>query len=435
MSSDAPAIRIRGLGKRYRIAHRDAQHITLAETMLQRLRHPMSRGQREDFWALRDIDLDIARGEALGILGRNGAGKSTLLKVLSRITHPTTGEVDLYGRVGGLLEVGTGFHPELTGRENVYLNGSILGMRTREIDQRFDEIVDFAGAERFLDTPLKRFSSGMQVRLAFSVAAFLDTEILIIDEVLAVGDADFQAKCLGKMGDLLNGGRTVLFVSHNASAVAQLTQRCVLLDAGRLVADGPTADVLAEYSKARERLNDVSTWDLPRPESHLGTIVKLARVRVGDSSGVIPQTTQSNVQLEVVRTGSFDGDALRVVYRILRHDGIPVGTAITSGVVLPAGQRSVLDFELASADLAPGHYYLAIWIDAGLEGVVIPLDHLPVTAHFQVVPDAASPFAHVWANDWGVTTLPSSTLSACSAKDPAVGQHATQPDGQHGERC
>src|SRR5262245_29026687 len=237
MSSSDMAISVRGLSKAYTIVHETRQS-TLAETVLQRLRRPLHRPMRETFWALKDVSFEVKRGDVVGIIGRNGAGKSTLLKLLSQITEPTTGEVELHGRVGSLLEVGTGFHPELTGRENVYLNGSILGMKKKEIDRKFDEIVAFSGVEKFLDTPVKRYSSGMHVRLAFSVAAHLETEILVVDEVLAVGDLDFQKKCLGKMGDFAKCGRTVIFVSHNMAAVKALCSSAILLANGRLIAKG-----------------------------------------------------------------------------------------------------------------------------------------------------------------------------------------------------
>jgi len=236
MSSSDLAISVRGLGKAFTIAH-EQRHITLAETILHRLRHPFSGLRKETFWALNDLSFEINRGEVVGIIGRNGAGKSTLLKVLSRITEPSSGEVDLFGRVGSLLEVGTGFHPELTGRENIFLNGAILGMGRGEIKRQFDAIVDFAGVEKFLDTPVKRYSSGMYVRLAFAVAAHLRTEILVIDEVLAVGDAEFQKKCLDKMSDVAKIGRTVLFVSHNMNAVQQLCGRVIRLANGKIDAD------------------------------------------------------------------------------------------------------------------------------------------------------------------------------------------------------
>jgi lipopolysaccharide transport system ATP-binding protein len=247
MSSSDLAFSVRGVFKAYTIRHQEEHHITLAEQLLHWVRHPLQRSLRENFWALADVSFDVRRGEVLGIIGRNGAGKSTLLKILSRITPPTQGEVWVYGRVGSLLEVGTGFHPELTGRENIYLNGAILGMRKRVIDRRFDEIVDFAGVEKFLDTPVKRFSSGMYVRLAFAVAAHLDTDILLVDEVLAVGDADFQRKCLGKMGDVASMGRTVLFVSHNMHSISTICDEALLLRSGSLALRGPVHEVIGEY--------------------------------------------------------------------------------------------------------------------------------------------------------------------------------------------
>ncbi|MFQ3678672.1 MAG: ABC transporter ATP-binding protein, partial [Fimbriimonadaceae bacterium] len=242
-----PAISVRGLGKAYTIAHQEKATLA-SEALMAKLRNPFGRVSRETFWALRDVEFDIEKGDVVGIIGRNGAGKSTLLKVLSRITTPTTGEVRLYGRVGSLLEVGTGFHPELTGRENIYLNGAILGMRRSEIDRQFDAIVDFAEVEKFLDTPVKRYSSGMYVRLAFAVAAHLNPEILIVDEVLAVGDAKFQAKCLGKMQDVSRQeGRTVLFVSHNMLSVQALCRTGILLKEGNVVDLGRIGPVVERY--------------------------------------------------------------------------------------------------------------------------------------------------------------------------------------------
>jgi lipopolysaccharide transport system ATP-binding protein len=247
------AVAVRGIGKRYRISHEQETYGRLTETLSRAIRHPLRRGPRsEEFWALRDISFDVPRGEVIGIIGRNGAGKSTLLKILSRITEPTEGEAILRGRVGSLLEVGTGFHPELTGRENIYLSGSILGMRRAEIRRRFDEIVAFAEVDRFLDTPVKRYSSGMQVRLGFAIAAHLEPEILVVDEVLAVGDAAFQRKSLAKMGDVAHGGRTVLFVSHNMAAVETLCTRGLLLVEGRVEVMGDTAAVVASYLAVTE---------------------------------------------------------------------------------------------------------------------------------------------------------------------------------------
>jgi lipopolysaccharide transport system ATP-binding protein len=248
-STSDTAIRVRGLSKSYTIQKGGLEkQSTLAESAIARLKNPFKRAEKETFDALKDIDLDIKKGEVVGIIGRNGAGKSTLLKVLSRITYPTTGQIDLYGRVGSLLEVGTGFHPELTGRENIYLNGSILGMSRSEIKKEFDAIVDFAGVEKFLDTPVKRSSSGMYVRLAFAVAAHLRTEILIVDEVLAVGDQEFQRKCLGKMKDVAKGdGRTVLFVSHLMQSVRVLCRRGIFLEQGVATYIGDAGGAIDRY--------------------------------------------------------------------------------------------------------------------------------------------------------------------------------------------
>lgn len=247
MSSNGLAVSVRNLSKSYTISHNQQKHTTLAEAMIHRLRHPVQRPDRETFWALKDVSFDVEKGQVIGVIGRNGAGKSTLLKVLSRITEPTTGEIDVDGRMGSLLEVGTGFHPELTGRENVFLNGAILGMRRKEIEQQFDGIVEFAGVEQFIDTPVKRYSSGMYVRLAFAVAAYLNPEILIVDEVLAVGDVNFQKKCLGKMQEVASGGRTVLFVSHQMQAVSSLCTRGIFMERGKLKYYGDTQQAIAMY--------------------------------------------------------------------------------------------------------------------------------------------------------------------------------------------
>ena len=251
MPSSDIAVSARGLSKSYTIAHNTERHTSVAEVLMHRLKNPRQRMEKETFWALKDIEFDIKRGDVVGIIGRNGAGKSTLLKVLSRITEPTTGQIDLYGRVGSLLEVGTGFHPELTGRENVFLNGAILGMTRKEIAREFDAIVDFSGTEKFLDTPVKRYSSGMYVRLAFAVAAHLNPEILIIDEVLAVGDAEFQKKCMGKMKDVAKSGRTILFVSHQEAAIRTLCTSAILLSAGTVVATGTPDEVYEQYRVKR----------------------------------------------------------------------------------------------------------------------------------------------------------------------------------------
>src|SRR5438128_6719544 len=256
MSSEPLVLRAEHVSKRYRIAAREpykALRDVLAGALsapLRMARRGAASGDQDHIWALDDVSFEVRRGEVLGLIGSNGAGKSTLLKVLSRITEPTGGRVLLSGRVGSLLEVGTGFHPELTGRENIYLNGTILGMRRTEIDRRFDEIVTFSGMSKFLDTPVKRYSSGMQVRLAFAVAAHLQPEILLVDEVLAVGDAEFQQKCLGKLEDVTREGRTIIFVSHNLAAVRSLCSRSLVLERGRIIFDGDTDTAVQRYLHA-----------------------------------------------------------------------------------------------------------------------------------------------------------------------------------------
>jgi lipopolysaccharide transport system ATP-binding protein len=247
------AVRAERIGKEYRIGQFRGGYKLLTETLGERVRHPLrriERGKTQAFWALRDIGFEVAAGETFGIIGHNGAGKSTLLKILSRVTPPTTGEIRLRGRVGALLEVGTGFHSELTGRENIFLNGAVLGMRRTEIQRRFDEIVEFAEVGQFVDTPVKRYSSGMYLRLAFAVAAHLEPEVLIVDEVLSVGDLAFQEKCLGRMERVAGEGRTVLFVSHNLAAVQKLCPRAMLLSRGEKVIEGPTSEVVDEYVRS-----------------------------------------------------------------------------------------------------------------------------------------------------------------------------------------
>lgn len=297
MSSEI-AIRVENLSKLYRLGQKQERYKTLRDTVTDMVRSPFRKAgsllradsatpQDEDMWALRDVSFEVKRGEVIGIIGRNGAGKSTLLKILSRITEPTSGSVDLFGRVGCLLEVGSGFHPELTGRENVFLNGAILGMRRAEILSKFDEIVSFADVGRFVDTPVKRYSSGMYLRLAFAVAAHMQPEILIIDEVLAVGDFDFQNKCLGKMKDVANSGRTVLFVSHNMGAVQHLCDRAILLNSGRITHDAPAAETVAAYLRSGQERQGARVWRDPIGAPGFDGIVTLRAIRALDAAGCI----------------------------------------------------------------------------------------------------------------------------------------------------
>jgi lipopolysaccharide transport system ATP-binding protein len=285
-----PIVKIENVSKRYRLGGLHPGYLTIRDMLGGALRMPFRRGdarddeQRRDFWALRDIDLSVHAGELIGVIGRNGAGKSTLLKILSRVTKPTTGRVEMYGRVGSLLEVGTGFHAELSGRENVFLSGAILGMRRAEIERKFDEIVAFSELEKFIDTPVKRYSSGMYVRLAFSVAAHLEPEILIMDEVLAVGDAAFQQKCLDKMHAIRQHGRTIFFVSHNMPAVTRLCRRAILLHEGRIVSEGEPQAVINDYLSASWNITAEREW-LSHAEAPGNHVVRLARVRVLDETG------------------------------------------------------------------------------------------------------------------------------------------------------
>jgi lipopolysaccharide transport system ATP-binding protein len=293
------ALRIAGLSKQYKIGQRQRGYRTFRDTVVETFMTPFYRvaelwrdtpaetaGPNEIIWALRDVSLEIKHGEVVGIIGRNGAGKSTLLKILSRITEPTTGFAEIYGRVGSLLEVGTGFHGELTGRENIYLNGAILGMRKREIDRKFDEIVDFSDVEKFIDTPVKHYSSGMYLRLAFAVAAHLEPAILIVDEVLAVGDLSFQRKCLDKMQDVGRHGRTVLFVSHNIPAVTRLCDRAILLNEGKVVADGPSLKIVSEYLNSGLGTGPRREWPDPL-KAPGGDVARLLAVRVRTEDGEI----------------------------------------------------------------------------------------------------------------------------------------------------
>jgi lipopolysaccharide transport system ATP-binding protein len=306
----ATAISVQGLSKRYRIGQYQTAYGTLRDALSGGVRRAVRRehhDEEREMWALRDVTFDVPDGEVLGIVGRNGAGKSTLLKVLTRIVSPTEGRAEIRGRVGSLLEVGTGFHPELTGRENVFLNGSILGMRQREIVSKFDEIVDFAGVGQFLDTPVKRYSSGMSVRLAFAVAAHLEPEILLVDEVLAVGDAEFQRRCLGRMEDLSESGRTVVFVSHQMQAVAQLCDRAIWLDHGRVVREGPASGVVAEYLQAGYGAGSRREWT-DRSNAPGNDLVRLRSVRVvqaGEERGAVDvrEPVGIEIRIDVLRPG------------------------------------------------------------------------------------------------------------------------------------
>jgi lipopolysaccharide transport system ATP-binding protein len=367
----AVALRVEGLGKRYRTGM-TASHGRLSEALYHvpralARRRSKARLPSEIVWALRDVSLEVEEGEVVGVIGRNGAGKSTLLKILAGITEPTEGRVGINGRVGSLLEVGTGFHPELTGRENIFLNGAILGMRRREIRRRFDEIVEFAETGAFLDTPVKRYSSGMYVRLAFAVAAHLEPEILIVDEVLAVGDTAFQQKCLGKMGDVARSGRTVLFVSHNMMLVSALCSTCHWLDGGRVVARGATDDTIQAYLGA---VRDARTSPLAervdrRGNGHLRFTAVIAQSPGGPTSVGDPVTFTVNyetvralrdVEVALVLRGPL-GEPL--VHLSSELDGRTFTTA-------DSGPGSVI-CSVPELPLIPGAYSIDVFASAGYE--------------------------------------------------------------------
>lgn len=381
---DDIAVHVEHLGKQYRIGQK-AQYMTFRDAITNIATAPINRFKNgsqisnnpEHFWALKDISFNIEKGEAIGIIGRNGAGKSTLLKILSRITEPTEGYAEIYGKVGSLLEVGTGFHPELSGRENIYLSGAILGMKKSEIDSKFDEIVKFAETEKFLDTPLKHYSSGMQVRLGFAVAAHLEPEILIVDEVLAVGDASFQKKCLGKMKDISKGGRTVLFVSHDMSSISRLCDRTILLDSGSILKDGPTDQVIRTYLQSGYGVTSMREWhdSMKAPGDD---IVRLIAVRVKNEEGKVVDSVDIRkcIGIEMEYEVLKPGFVLVPNYHCKNEDGVMAFVVSDLDPVWRKKPRPI------------GHYASTAWIPGNFlsEGTMIvgaaisTMD--PVMVHF-----------------------------------------------------
>lgn len=367
-------IQVSELSKRYRLGLKEKQSDTLVEQVSQILRSPYENlkrlrklnrfGQDDEsvFWALKDVGFEVKEGEVLGIIGKNGAGKSTLLKILSQITEPTSGKIEIHGRVASLLEVGTGFHPELSGRENIYMNGTILGMTRREIDSKIDEIIDFSGVEKFIDTPVKFYSSGMKIRLGFSVAAHLDPEILIVDEVLAVGDFEFQAKCLGKMEDISrNQGRTVLFVSHNLGAVSSLCSKALLLENGKLTAEGEIYRVLGLYQNSGGNTADI---DALKFNGNSTGLVKFLSVTVNDQSPFDSRIVVSpeigirvNVKFEKKSKGF-----LNITLAMIR-DGVRVFSVFNESDESKEGGNFISSFEIPPDFLRPGTYTFGIGAD------------------------------------------------------------------------
>ena len=390
------AIQVNGMSKMYRVGqaapHKDIRDLVVSAATwpvramadLARTRDDAKRDKPGEFWALNDISFNVERGEVIGVIGRNGAGKSTLLKILSRITDPTNGEALIRGRVGTLLEVGTGFHPDLTGRENVYLNGTILGMRRREIRAKFDEIAAFADIEQFMDTPVKRYSSGMQVRLAFAVAAHLEPEILVVDEVLAVGDAAFQKKCIGKMKDVSGHGRTVLFVSHNMGAIQALCSRGILLDAGKVAFDGEVNACTQQYMRLAETDAVVGPdgWcnldGFERIPQH-APIVK--RIKVADATGepatAITMGDAIRVSIEVDNIGSLENRYLALSVRSTQNQKL---ASINTNMVPPQqpggrSNREVFHFDLDSIPFLPGEYWIDLTVVQRAKGIIDQVEH------------------------------------------------------------
>jgi len=387
------AIEASGLGKSYVLGLGSRGYGTLRESIVNtakgtigRLGGHGERAQPEIHWALREFSMSVRSGEVVGLIGHNGAGKSTLLKILARITEPTTGWVDVTGRAGSLLEVGTGFHPELTGRENIFLNGAILGMRRAEIRRRFDEIVEFADIARFLDTPVKRYSSGMSVRLAFAVAAHLEPEILLVDEVLAVGDAAFQRKSLAKMSEVAQEGRTVIFVSHNLAIIQALCERGILLEAGRVVADAPVVETVSEYLRGLERAAGTDLVERTDRDGRAWEDTLIRRVSVRDAlSGeedVVIGGRPATVVVEVTEPLPM----MECRLTVLNSLGVPV-TSVDSELSSPADERrpgvaTTIECEFPSLPLTPGRYRL----DVLVKGRRQIQDGLQAAAFFDVEP-------------------------------------------------
>ncbi len=381
------AIEVDSISKRYRLGEYRAAYGTLRESLVhagRRLTGHEHHRPTMEVWALRDVSFQVPEGQVLGIIGRNGAGKSTLLKILTRIATPTSGRAEIRGRVGSLLEVGTGFNQELTGRENVYLNGAILGMKRREIDQRFEEIVDFSGVERFIDTPVKRYSSGMYVRLAFAVAAHFEPEIMLVDEVLSVGDAEFQRRCLGRMEQLGNAGRTVVFVSHALGSVAQLCDRAIWIDGGQIVGDGRPPDVIANYLHQTHSAGAERAW--PEESAPGNDLAKILSIRTLPHEGMPPGVVDVRRPIGV-----------EVGFRVLR-EGKPVFPKIK---VLD--EEGSVAFNAMDTDerwleqTPPGDYVATAWIPGNLlnegsavvEAAICSLD-FPKLEHHAAVYEAVS---------------------------------------------
>ena len=410
-SSENFAIASHDISKRYRIGVQEKLNDAFISVLLDYLKSPFENFKRlknlshfskdennsEDIiWALKKISFQVKHGEVIGVIGSNGAGKSTLLKVLSKITEPTSGKIEINGRIASLLEVGTGFHPDLTGRENVYLNGTILGMSKKEIDEKFKEIVEFSGVEKFIDTPVKRYSSGMKVRLAFAVAAFLEPEILLVDEVLAVGDAEFQRKCLGKMANISKEGRTVLFVSHNMSAMQSLCSKAIVLDEGKIIYNGDTKDAVNYYLKTKHDVNDNKmSWNMD--EAPGGERLKILGVNISPKNGK-NITVSSGIIFEFICYTTLEKSSVDVTFLIRSHDGlllIKAGYLISEVSELKEGKYKVTA-ELPPFILNKGVYNLEV--NYGLSST----EHLAKLKEFIPLEVQDAPVDHITAGVKGL---------------------------------
>lgn len=387
-----PIIKVNNLSKRYRIGAKEQGYKTFREAIVDGITAPVrnlsklrkqtefkdndsSNDEEDIIWALKDVSFEVNEGEVLGIIGRNGAGKSTLLKILSRITEPTSGSIDIYGRISSLLEVGTGFHPELTGRENIFLNGAILGMRKREIEEKFDAIVSFAEIEKFIDTPVKRYSSGMYVRLAFAVAAHLEPEILVVDEVLAVGDIAFQKKCLGKMKEVAKGGRTVLFVSHNMGAIRSLCESAIWLDNGKIMKKGTADEVVRDYVKNQTELFDESSCVVERdPEEVKNKSFYFNRVEILNTKSENTNVFNYNEDLVlIVFFGGLPKESFSVEFHIYNELGQYVSGGSSGayhGVYFDKNTKKVR-INIGPLTLTSGKYSITLSLVKGIDGVGI----------------------------------------------------------------
>jgi lipopolysaccharide transport system ATP-binding protein len=366
-----PILSVESLGKEYRIGAPGGHAGTLREALMGALRSParlLTRVPDTSIWALRDVSFSATPGDVIGVIGKNGAGKSTLLKILSRITEPSTGRAELFGRVGSLLEVGTGFHQDLTGRENVYLNGAILGMKRAEISRKFDDIVAFAELPRFIDTPVKHYSSGMYLRLAFAVAAFLESEILLVDEVLAVGDVSFQKRCLGKMREVSASGRTVLFVSHNMAAIEALCNRCLYISGGRLVADGPPHELLAQYLSAESAPSAASVSLASHTGRRAGSEVMMRRAALSGDNGLPGAAIRMGTDLTVsVDFHSDQRQICPVLGVVVKNQyGVPVfgmhNRIVPGYEFATAAGAGVISCTFRRVPLMPGVYSLDLYL-------------------------------------------------------------------------